>query len=78
MYITGTTTMSEIAIAEFTNSINASIAKGLLESNGFACRTNDSALNSLYPVATSAYVQLFVAENQAQAAINLLKEHDLI
>ncbi len=70
--------MTEIAIAEFTNSINASIAKGLLESNDIPCRTNDSALNSLYPVATSAYVQLFVAEEQAQTATNLLREHQLI
>lgn len=70
--------MSEISIAEFSNSLNAAIAKGLLENNNIPCRTSDSALNNLYPVGTAAFVQLFVEQEQAQTATALLKKHELI
>ncbi len=58
-----------------TSSINASIIRGLLETEGISCSTNDDALNQLLP--TNTNVRLYVEKSDAERARLILSEHDL-
>lgn len=64
-------------IAQFPTIEEAYIAKGMLESYGISCRIEQNGLSSVFP-APGAYnggITLYVAEAQAEEAVNLLKEH---
>ncbi|MCH9644728.1 MAG: DUF2007 domain-containing protein [Gammaproteobacteria bacterium] len=62
-------------VATFSNSIDAHIAKGLLESQGIACQTSDDAFHQLWP---TNEVKLMVEDDQYEQAVQLLKQHQLI
>jgi len=65
-----------VVVAEFTNSRDASITAGMLENHGISCHVMDDAMSTLYGAgATWAPVRLFVAENEAEHAAALLREH---
>ena len=65
-----------IAIAEYSDARQASIAAGMLENNGIHCTVVDDAMSTLYGAgSTWAPVRLFVPEADADEARRLLREH---
>lgn len=65
-----------VAIAEFSNARDASIAAGMLENHGIRCHVADDAMSTLYGAgATWAPVRLFVAAAEAEQAVELLRQH---
>ncbi len=65
-----------VVAAEFTNARDAAIAAGMLENHDIECHVMDDAMSTLYGAgATWAPVRLYVAEDDAERAAALLREH---
>ena len=65
-----------VVAAEFTNARDAAIAAGMLENHDIECHVMDDAMSTLYGAgATWAPVRLYVAEDEAERAAALLREH---
>lgn len=65
-----------VVAAEFTNARDAAIAAGMLENHDIECHVMDDAMSTLYGAgATWAPVRLYVAEDDAECAAALLREH---
>lgn len=62
-----------ITIRTYDNVINASIAKGFLESEGIACKIKNADLSQLFPI---TQIELAVNENDAERAKQLLSTLD--
>lgn len=64
------------SIASFPDTISASIAQGMLETNGIRSVIDNQTMDSLYPTPLSGLseVNLMVNERDAGRAIELLKE----
>lgn len=66
-------------IANFSTEQEAAIARGMLESRGIRCEiAGQSALSSIFPTPDGSNFGgfgLYVNENQAAQAIELLREH---
>ena len=64
-------------IATFPDMMSASIAQGMLESNGIKTVLDNQAMSSLYPapISGSSEVSLAVNDSDVRRAIGLLREH---
>ncbi len=64
-------------IATFPDIISASIAQGMLESNGIKAVIDNQAMSSIYPapLAGSSEVSLAVSDGDAERAAELLSKH---
>jgi hypothetical protein len=65
-----------VTIAEFTDSIEASLAKQLLEDNGIECFLAEQNAANVYTIPTIAAAELQVRENQAQQALKILESNE--
>lgn len=62
-------------IGEYQSEADASIVKGMLETNGVPVIVNNGTISSVYPMTmTWAPVQLLVPDNAADTARRLLKQ----
>ncbi len=63
-------------VAEYSNDIDASVAKGMLEANGITVYLESNNMATLYGAgSTWAPIQLYVHRDQFDAARRLLEEH---
>lgn len=69
-----------IVIREFSNDIEAHIAKGVLESNGIACILNNEIMSSVYPLTLSSigYIKLLVRQEDVAQANMVLDNSEKI
>ncbi len=63
-------------IASFTNTINANIAKDLLQQAGIAASSNADALTELYPGTFAIHLEVAAAD--ADAAKQILQENGFL
>lgn len=69
--------MNLVIAANFDNVMSASIAQGMLESNGIESQIQNPTINTLYPTPMSGLwdVTLMVKPSDLDKAIQLLKTH---
>ncbi len=69
--------MNLVIAANFDNVMSASIAQGMLESNGIESQIQNPTMNTLYPAPMSGLwdVTLMVKPSDLDKAIQLLKTH---
>ncbi|WP_305155143.1 putative signal transducing protein [uncultured Duncaniella sp.] len=69
--------MNLVIAANFDNVMSASIAQGMLESNGIESQIQNPTMNTLYPTPMSGLwdVTLMVQPSDLDKAIQLLKTH---
>lgn len=69
--------MNLVIAANFDNVMSASIAQGMLESNGIESQIQNPTMNTLYPTPMSGLwdVTLMVKPSDLDKAIQLLKTH---
>lgn len=65
-----------VTVAKFDNSLEADIAKQILENEGIKCILQGQNFANVYPVPGLAKVELQVFEKDKSQAIMILKEMD--